>query len=96
MTVRRNSRRRTNAPTAVAARLPDELRSFDRWLYPNGLTDYMAALSAVVVDGQRLTAVMGAAGLSAAEWFRVMLAPQPVHSHVQGDSEGACGAEPAI
>jgi hypothetical protein len=68
--------------THIAARLPDELRSFDGWHYPNGLRDYMAALSAVVVDGQRVTPVMNAAGLSAADWFREMLTTR----HSQGKS----------
>jgi hypothetical protein len=35
--------------------------------------DYMAALSAFLVDGQRLTPVMNAAVLCAADWFRRML-----------------------
>jgi hypothetical protein len=43
------------------------------WLYPNGLQDYMAALSAFLVDPQPVTPVMNAAGLSAACWFRQML-----------------------
>jgi hypothetical protein len=75
VTVRRNSRHRANDPVALAARLPDELRSFDRWYYPNDLTDYMASLSAFLFDGQRLTPMMNAAGLSAADWFRHMLNP---------------------
>jgi hypothetical protein len=73
MTRRRNNTRAARSPEALAASLPDELRSFDRWLYPNGMYDYMAALSAFLVDGQRLTPVMNAAGLSAADWFRHML-----------------------
>jgi hypothetical protein len=75
VTTRHNSRRRANDPAALAALLPQELRSFDGWHYPNGLSDYMAALSAFLVDGQRLTPVMNAAGLSAADWFRHMLTP---------------------
>lgn len=69
---RRNTRR-TNTFDALAASLPDELRSFDGWLYPNGLTDYMAALSTFLVEPQRLTPVMNAAGLPAADWYRHML-----------------------
>ena len=45
--------------------------------YPNGLNDYMAALSAFLVDGQRLTPVMNAAGLSPADWYRHMLTALP-------------------
>ena len=51
---KRRNRRRANDPEALAFRLPDELRSFDGWLYPNGLQDYMAALSAFLVDSNRL------------------------------------------
>ena len=74
MPQRRNRRLSPNDPAALAARLPDELRSFDGWLYPNGLQDYMAVLSAFLVDSQPVTPVMNAAGLSAACWFRRMLA----------------------
>jgi hypothetical protein len=77
-------RRRTTRPTgpqAVAARLPDELCSFDGWYYPNGLSDYMRELSRFLVDGQRLAPVMNAAGLSAADWFR----------HMLSDDEGSAG-----
>ena len=59
------------------ARLPDELRSFDRWYYPNGLAEYMAELSRFVGEDQRVTPVMNAAGLSAADWFRAMLSRGP-------------------
>jgi hypothetical protein len=77
MTRRRNRRADPNAPEALAATLPDELRSFEAWCYPNGLHDYMAALSRFLPDGQRLTPVMNHAGLSAAGWFRDALS-QPV------------------
>lgn len=73
MTVRRNSWRRANDPTALASRLPQELRSFDRWHYPNGLAEYMTGLSEFVGDHQRVTPVMNAAGLSVAEWFKQLL-----------------------
>lgn len=59
-----------NRPSAT---LPEELRSFDNWLYPNGLHDYMAALSQSLDRTERLTPIMNAAGLSAADWFRRML-----------------------
>ncbi|SOJ53586.1 hypothetical protein MSIMFB_01086 [Mycobacterium simulans] len=67
-TKRHNRKPKGNDPV-----LPRELRSFDRWYYPDGLHDYMATLSAFLVDPQRLTSVMNAAGLSAADWFRHML-----------------------
>ena len=73
MPQRRNRRLSPNDPAALAARLPDELRSFDGWLYPNGLHDYMAALSVFISGAQPLSPVMNAAGLSAADWFRHML-----------------------
>jgi hypothetical protein len=73
VTVRHSSRLIGNSPEAVAARLPHELQSFDGWYYPNGLRDYSAALSRFLVDGQPLTPVMSAAGLSAADWFRHVL-----------------------
>ena len=76
----RRNRRRANDPEALASRLPDELRSFDGWLYPNGLQDYMAALSAFLVDSQPVTPVMNAAGLSAAGWFRQMLMKGPTRA----------------
>jgi hypothetical protein len=82
--VTRRRRTKPTGPQGVAARLPDELRSFDRWYYPNGLAGYMAALSRFVGEDQRLTPVMNAAGLSAADWFRAMLSrgPQEVPSSV--------------
>lgn len=42
-------------------------------MYPNGLHDYMQALSQVVGGNQRLTPIMNQAGLSAADWFRKAL-----------------------
>lgn len=68
MTVRRNQRR-----SELSVALPDELRSFDAWMYPGGLNDYMRALSRLVGEDQRVTPVMSQAGLSAADWFRAML-----------------------
>ena len=73
MTRRHNSKRRDNHPEALAVRLPAELRSFEDWMYPNGLHDYMAVLSRFLADPQPLQPVMNAAGLSAAYWFRAML-----------------------
>jgi hypothetical protein len=68
MTVRHSSKRH-KAPSST---LPDELRSFESWYYPGGLSNYMRALSRFV-EGNRVTPVMNAAGLSAADWFRHML-----------------------
>ncbi|GAB5023272.1 hypothetical protein [Mycobacterium avium] len=57
--------------------LPKELRTFDNHLYtrdgdPTGLRDYLAVLSDAVRTDQPV-AVMNAAGLSAADWYRWML-----------------------
>ena len=60
----------------LASRLPDELRSFDIWLYPNGLRDYYKALVDSVPD-HLTTPVMNAVGLSAADWFRHVLTTPP-------------------
>ncbi|OBL00869.1 hypothetical protein A5646_20480 [Mycobacterium sp. 1245499.0] len=68
MTVRRSR----GSSGGLSATLPDELRTFESWHYPGGLNDYMRALSELV-GYQRLTPVMNAAGLSAADWFREML-----------------------
>jgi hypothetical protein len=73
MTRRHNARRSANTPEALAASLPEELRSFDRWCYPQGINDYMRELSRFVGEDQRVSPVMNAAGLSAAGWFRRML-----------------------
>ena len=72
----RRRRPRVTGPEAVVASLPDELRSFDSWQYPNGLSEYMRELSRFIGEDQRVTPVMNAAGLSAADWFRHMLANQ--------------------
>lgn len=69
----RRHRPRVTGPEGVVTSLPDELRSFDRWYYPNGLSEYMRELSRFVGDGLPVTPVMNAAGLSAAEWFRRVL-----------------------
>lgn len=42
----------------------------DAWPHPNGLHDYMAALSRYLGGDKRVTPVMNAAGLSAADWIR--------------------------
>ncbi len=82
MTHKRNRRRsQRDTPEALAAGLPAELRSFDRWLYNSGdrvgLRDYFVALGRHLanttsgpVDGME---VINAAGLSAADWFRHMM-----------------------
>jgi hypothetical protein len=75
--VRRNSKQQANSAEALAARLPDELRSFDAWHYtdngmPTGIQDYLAALAAQVAPHEPIP-VMNAAGLSAADWYRARL-----------------------
>lgn len=75
MPTRWNTKRTANDPEALAALLPDELRSFDAWLYgsdASGLSDYLAALAAQVAPHEPLP-VMNAAGLSAAQWYRTMM-----------------------
>src|SRR5262249_16976893 len=67
------TRRWSQIRSKSEVQLPPELRSFDTWLYPNGLHEYMAALSRFLGGSERLTPVMSAAGLSAAQWFHHML-----------------------
>ncbi len=76
MPQRRNLRQNPDDPAVLAAGLPAELRSFEGWHYPSGFHDYMAALSQFLVEGQPLTPVMNAAGLSAAEWYRRVLSKE--------------------
>lgn len=76
-TMKLTKTRRHQAQRPSTAALPEELRSFDNWLYPNGLHDYMAALSQSLDRTERLTPIMNAAGLSAADWFRRMLSKDP-------------------
>jgi len=79
VTRRRNRRPKTDDPEALAARLPDELRSFDGWQYTGALHEYWSALSGWLLcqdapsEMHDVAAVMRAAGLSAADWFRRML-----------------------
>jgi hypothetical protein len=84
-TRRRSRKPNGSSPAALAARLPNELKTFNRWRYggceSHGLVDYSAALTrwleatvATPVDG---IAVMDAAGLTAADWYRQALAAQP-------------------
>ena len=77
MPIRHSRKHRANDPKALAARLPDELRSFDPWLYtdggtPTGLIDYLTALT-VHVEPHEPMPVVNAAGLSVADWYRTML-----------------------
>lgn len=71
-TRRRNRKPRADSP----ARLPIELRSFDAWMYPDGMRDYLAALSNLVGD-ERAVRVMNAAGLTVADWFHRMMIHPP-------------------
>ena len=61
MTRRWNAKPSANSAEALAARLPDELRSFDAWLYPDGLRDYFKALADSVPE-HMTHPVMSAAG----------------------------------
>jgi hypothetical protein len=74
-TRRRNAKPKANNAEALVARLPDDLRSFDApGHYPDGLRAYLATLEAFTAESPVSTvAVMNAAGLSAADWFRHML-----------------------
>lgn len=74
--------RHTDDPEALASRLPQELRSFDSWYYEGGLRDYMRAMGQLVGDDRRVTPVMSAAGLSAADWFRAVLERGPQETTV--------------
>lgn len=71
-TRRRNRLPKGGTPEALAARLPNELKTLDAWRYRDGLRDYLNALADAVPD-QMTHPVMNAAGLSAADWFRHML-----------------------
>lgn len=78
MTVRRNSRRRASSPKALAANLPSQLRSFDRWLYQHddrssGIEGYMRELILHLPTHANPAEVVAAAGLSVAGWYRAML-----------------------
>ncbi|MCU1697861.1 MAG: hypothetical protein JWR34_3924 [Mycobacterium sp.] len=74
---RRINRPRGSSAEALAARLPDELRSFDAWYYNDGpgcgLKDYLSVLNTRLAGAAYPSDVMNAAGLSAADWFRHML-----------------------
>jgi hypothetical protein len=73
----------------LAANLPDELRTLDRWLYSEdgratGLRDYIAAVAEHIERqlpgrGRELaSAVTAAAGLDVGDWYlRCMTAPRP-------------------
>ena len=71
-TRRRDRKPDAGSPDALAARLPNELRSFHAWQYRDGLRDYLKALADAVPE-HPTHPVMSAAGLSAADWFRHML-----------------------
>jgi hypothetical protein len=71
-TRRRNRLPKGNTPEVLAARLPDELRSFGPWYRREGLREYLAVLTNHIAPHEPIP-VMNAAGLSAAGWFRHML-----------------------
>ena len=82
MTVRHNSRR-VSDPEALAALLPDELRTFRASTDPEGFRSHLAAVADWLNDqipgaAEDLTMpVMKAAGLSATDWYRSRLSGQP-------------------
>jgi hypothetical protein len=83
VTVRYSSRSRDDDPEALAARLPDDLRSFKPSTDPKDLRSHLGAV-ADWLNGQIPGAaedltmpVMKAAGLSAADWYRSGLSGQP-------------------
>lgn len=57
----------------LIATLPNELRSANKWSYPGGLYDYLAALSQFIGADRRVGPVMNAAGVSVADWHRSAL-----------------------
>lgn len=73
MTIRRNSRRRANDPAALAARLPDELRSFKPSADPADFREHLRAIGDFAGFDELAMPVMNAAGLSAADWYRQAL-----------------------
>jgi hypothetical protein len=83
MTVRHNSRRYDNDPEALAARLPTELRRFRDSSDPNGFRSHATAVADWLNTqspgaAEHLTApVMAAAGISAADWFKIRLGVTP-------------------
>ncbi|AKC40106.1 Uncharacterised protein [Mycolicibacterium phlei] len=80
---RRGTRATSNNPEVLAQRLPEALRTFDAWRYadhgiPTGIADYQENLSIHLeiqgVAREHAPAVMHAAGLTVASWYRAMLA----------------------
>lgn len=79
MTVRHNRRPNASAPYALAARLPDDLRSFKLSTDPDDLRSHITAVAdwlntQIPGTAEHLTSpVMSAAGLSAVDWYRQAL-----------------------
>jgi hypothetical protein len=76
---RHRAARRGDRVEVLAGRPPAEFRSFDGWLYAEGLRDYTNRLEAWIADelgkppevGASLAVkVMTAAGLPVADWYR--------------------------
>jgi hypothetical protein len=76
---RRNRHRDLNSPEALAAHLPDGLRSFRAYATPDDLRSHAMAVadwlnSQIPATAEHLTMpVMTAAGMSAADWYRLAL-----------------------
>lgn len=73
MTLRRDSRRRADDPEAIAARLPDELRSFKPSTDSADFREHIRAVAEFAGSDDLAIPVMNAAGLTAADWYRQAL-----------------------
>jgi hypothetical protein len=77
---RRNSRRDTRDPAALAARLPADLRSFGSFGDPDDFKAHLAAVAGFVGSEDLAMPVMNHAGLSAADWYRQALTSRATRS----------------
>jgi hypothetical protein len=75
----RNRRQRRDRVEVLAGRLPAEYRSFNGWMYAEGLRDYVKGLESWIAEelgkppevGESLAVkVITAAGLTPADWYR--------------------------
>lgn len=72
-TRRRNRRPKADCPEALAARLPDELRSLDGIDTPGDLGQRLTALGSFAGSDALALPVFNAAGHSVAGWYRQAL-----------------------
>ena len=81
-TRRRNCKRKGLTPETLAARLPDELRSFGAYTDPSDLRAHAGAVRAWLnqvapgLANDQSIPVMEAAGLTVASWYRTALIQQ--------------------